>query len=714
MRGCVLADEMRGPPAACLGHQTQGCDRRDPTTAKAEPDSCGATGSPIHRPPQRVQVQRPTQCEASVATSQSTEHGRSVESCTGCPKKGQRSMAPSQGHESEPGGLAGHQRTSGETGDRMGTEESYLQGKDPLIWAAEHFAEIFREARGAQEVEWRREQNNGRPFSVEEIRSVIQKGKSKRAVGLDLTSYELAKALCQSETSEQALLAWMESVRMGAEVPQAWLTTILTLLPKKAKPATPGDLRPISLGSCVGKIFGGLLLQRTRAVLLPQGPGQCALGGRQTADYLFSVMKTFAVETEWKFGLKWLRIDINKAYDSIHRGKILEYLERVLPATHYREFQAWKQMLRPGCAHVRTPWGSQTISQTRGIRQGSVESPFIFAIAMECALHKAQESPQWPKTLSCAPDMDISSLLFMDDSIIWDNRAEKLILKYDLFRQALSEWGLTVNPRKTLFYSSPHSADGSSILVEGVNLTTCQTFEVMGVQLSIPLKPASIMDTGMAKARKKFHAMSHILECRGNLQERLKVFRSAVGGAALWYGAAASPGPQAMGALNTMQLEMVARMSGLRRKTEESWLHFRQRSMRAARQILCNAGHERWSTVWLRRHWQYRGHVARAAAREQPPASSHLDQFRTLKWWRGQQRWKDGVRHPEAFYPHLSNEENPPEQGGGGGGLERTCETRQGMEAARGTLDPDERCGVVFGQAASAAGVNEEAQRGGQ
>ena len=72
------------------------------------------------------------------------------------------------------------------------------------------------------------------------------------------------------------------------------------------------------------------------------------------------------------------------------------------------------------------------------------------------------------------------------------------------------------------------------------------------------------------------------------------------------------------------------------------------------------------------------------------------------------------MRHPEAFYPHLSNEENPPEQGGGGGGLERTCETRQGMEAARGTLDPDERCGVVFGQAASAAGVNEEAQRGGQ
>ena len=129
-------------------------------------------------------------------------------------------------------------------------------------------------------------------------------------------------------------------------------------------------------------------------------------------------MKTFAVETEWKFGLNWLKVDINKAYDSIHRGKILEYLEQTLPTSHFREFQAWKQMLRPGEAHVRTPWGSQKIKQTRGIRQGSVESPFIFAIAMECALHRAQRDERWPKSLNGAPDMSVCSLLFMDDSIL--------------------------------------------------------------------------------------------------------------------------------------------------------------------------------------------------------------------------------------------------------------------------------------------------------
>ena len=121
-------------------------------------------------------------------------------------------------------------------------------------------------------VHWKRGQHEGVPFSVDELRTVVAKGKGRKAVGFDLTSYELVKELCRNETSEQALLAWMEAVRMGAEIPKAWLTTIITLLHKKPKPAAPSDMRPISLSSALGKIFGGLLLQRTRAVLHPRGP----------------------------------------------------------------------------------------------------------------------------------------------------------------------------------------------------------------------------------------------------------------------------------------------------------------------------------------------------------------------------------------------------------------------------------------------------------
>ncbi|CAE7550167.1 unnamed protein product [Symbiodinium necroappetens] len=534
----------------------------------------------------------------------------------------------------------------------------YAQRRDPLKWTTDHFALLFQAAAEDQvPVHWEQEGCDGVPFQVEELREVVNKGRNGRAVGLDLTSYELVKELCKNTTSEGSLLAWMESIRMGAPVPEEWLTTIITLLPKKPKPESPSDLRPISLSSAVSKVYGGLLLNRTRRALQPQGPEQCALGGRQTSDYLFAVMRTFSLETEWRFGLSWLKLDISKAYDSIHRWKILEYLRGNLPPSMWREFESWKQLLEPGRAQVRTPWGSAYISQTKGIRQGSVESPFIFAVAMECALRRAQSAEGWPRVLGGAPDMALSSLLYMDDSILWDTSRESLERKFTILSKELKQWGLKVNPKKTVFYSSPHAPSLPQIRLDGVVVQSSDALEVMGVRFAVPFKPAAIMDTGMAKARKKYFASREVLECRGPLKKRLQVFRTAVGGAALWYASAAPPNFQAMGALNTMQLEFVARMAGHKRRPDESWLDFRMRSLRAARQILSNAGMERWSTTWLRRHWQYRGHVVRAASRDQPPASSVMDGYRTLPWWRRQQASRDGVRHPAAFFPHLSNEE---------------------------------------------------------
>ena len=502
-----------------------------------------------------------------------------------------------------------------------------------------------------------RETHGGTPFLLEELRAVVSKGKNGRAVGLDLTSYELVKELSKDAASEGSLLAWMESIRLGAPVPKEWVTTIITLLPKKNKPEPPADLRPISLSSAIGKVFGGMLLNRTRGALLPQGPEQCAFGGRQTSDYIFAVMRTFSLETEWRFGLSWLKLDISKAYDSIHRGRILEYLRDHLPPSMWREFEAWKQLLGPGRAQIRTPWGAEYIGQTGGIRQGSVESPFIFAVAMECALRSAQGREDWPKTLQGATGMELSSLLYMDDCILWDTSGESLERKYIVLSAELHRWGLTVNPKKTVFYSSPHASSTPLINLGDLQVRSSEALEVMGIKFAVPFKPAAVMDTGMAKARKKYYACRDVLECRGPIKKRLQVFRSAVGGAALWYAAAATPNVQAMGALNTMQLEMVARMAGYKRRSEESWLDFRMRSLRAARQILHNSGAERWSTTWLRRHWQYRGHVVRAGEREQPPASSIMDGYRTLSWWRRQQSQRDGVRHPTSFYPHLSNEE---------------------------------------------------------
>ena len=118
-------------------------------------------------------------------------------------------------------------------------------------------------------------------------------------------------------------------------------------------------------------------------------------------------------------------------------------------------------------------------------------------------------------------------------------------MKYNLFRDALARWGLAVNPAKTAYYASPHATDTGPLVVDDTPVAPSPALEVMGIPLQVPLKPAALMDPGLAKARRKYHAIRDILECRGPLKERLKTLHMAVGGAALWYSAAIPPSPQA-------------------------------------------------------------------------------------------------------------------------------------------------------------------------
>ena len=185
---------------------------------------------------------------------------------------------------------------------------------------------------------------------MEELDEAVQKGKKGKSVGVDLTSFELLKGLMQDDQTAAAILRWMEEIRQGRPIPSQWLHTIVTLLPKTASPGGPGELRPISLGSAVGKVYGTMLLRRTREALQPVGPEQCSHSGRQTADYVFTAIRSFQLDTEWRWGLHWVKLDISKAFDSLDRVKALAHLEKVLPENMHLEYESWRRLLMPGTA----------------------------------------------------------------------------------------------------------------------------------------------------------------------------------------------------------------------------------------------------------------------------------------------------------------------------------------------------------------------------
>ena len=534
-------------------------------------------------------------------------------------------------------------------------EAAEQEGKEPKRWTIEHFRTLFQCTEPRCPPRWNKDIDTGRHFDLEDLRAALTRGKHNKAVGEDLVSFELIKALCEDPETEQAFLEWMERIRCGEDMPKEWLRTVVTLLPKSDRPRGPKDLRPISVGASAAKVFGMMLLMRTRQYIQPAGPWQCAHGGRQTADYLFAAVKSFSLDTEWHLGLCWCKIDIQQAFDALSRDRTLRLLRDRLPAEMFLEYRCWERLFYEGTAVVKTPWGDAEVPQGRGIRQGSVESPFLFSIAIEMTVWQAVNRDDWPKTIPSAPDLPLAELLFMDDTLLWASNRDDMTTKYRIFKEELARWGLRVNPEKTAFYQSPYSTSPGSIVLDGQTIEPAKALTVFGIPLAVPLKPTTLMDTAMAKASKKFYANKHLFMARAPLKQKLKTFRAVVGGAALWYSSAITPTSQALSCINTLQLELLAKVIGFRRKTDESWLEFRLRSLRGARHVLHSHLMDRWSTVWLQRFWKYKGHIARALDRQHPPASSYMDSCRTLLWWKEKQR--NGLTHPAAFFPYHTREE---------------------------------------------------------
>ena len=164
-------------------------------------------------------------------------------------------------------------------------------------------------------------------ITEEEVVLGVGKAKSGKAVGVDQTSKELLKGLIQEPVTRQALCKWLLGILRTGDVPEDRGKAIMIVLPKVQEPSTVKDVRPIAMGRAVGKLFSRILLNRAMGMVGHETSVQCAGSGRQTADYLYSIAKSFDLEREWKFGTIWVKVDISKAFDTLNRYQFLSRLK---------------------------------------------------------------------------------------------------------------------------------------------------------------------------------------------------------------------------------------------------------------------------------------------------------------------------------------------------------------------------------------------------
>ena len=477
-------------------------------------------------------------------------------------------------------------------------------------------------------------------FTEAELDTALGQMQSGKSVGFDGTSKELLVGLVEVEGGKQHLLEFLSRVLTTQEIPSQWNTPLMVLLPKLSQPLCPRDLRPISMGSGVCKLFSRLLLNRCSRALSFSTHSQCAGPGRQTSDYLFASWRLVELEREWHRGLCAAKLDITKAFDMVSRERVLDKLQERLGDT--AEMRCWRGLLQQNQGVLQTPWGTSRVCMQRGIKQGAVESPILFALVAEMCLAEASSRYQWSKEEQVFQGLEFRDMLYMDDCLFWGRGVEGLERRIKQFAVVLSEYGLALNGKKCQLYTSPYWHGPTHIRICGVHVQSSDSLEIMGIGMRVGMSLCELIGPLLARAKAKFWANKHLLRSHGPLKDRLKLLERIAGGAVMWCLGAFPPDRSSLGLINACHFQLVVWTLKLGKRSAESWESFHKRSYRSARAVIHGVGLQRWGTTWIRRWWGFAGHRARGLLRDAPPISTHLDSFRSLVWWEAEQRKTDG------------------------------------------------------------------------
>jgi hypothetical protein len=166
------------------------------------------------------------------------------------------------------------------------------------------------------------------------------------------------------------------------EWPERWGSGIIFPLYKQDGRLEPGNYRPITLLSCIGKLFGLVIERRitnwseaTGAISDEQGGFRRARG---TPDQIFLLREIIASRKERNLPTLVTYIDARKAYDTVWReGNYVRLFDLGLQGKMWRQIQAMGARMR---SKVRLGVGeTEWHKVNRGVAQGAVESPWLYS-----------------------------------------------------------------------------------------------------------------------------------------------------------------------------------------------------------------------------------------------------------------------------------------------------------------------------------------------
>ena len=314
------------------------------------------------------------------------------------------------------------------------------------------------------------------------MNTAIRKMKTKGAAGPDNVPPSFLKSL--GPIAKKELLAIFNMSFRRSVCPQSWRRAIIVPILKAGKP--PSDLasfRPISLTSCIVKLFERMIGERLYQVAEKRGMLNYQQAGfrkgRSCEDQILRI--TQSIEDSFQ-QLPMQRsvlalLDFSKAYDTVWRERLLtSMIDKAVPLPIVKWLASF---LQNRLAKVRF---NNKLSDTRCIRQGlpqgSVLAPVLFIFYID---NLAELLPA-----------DTVNILFADDVGIKGagptiaSAQEKVQKTVDIVAKWSKEWKLNLNATKSecsAFSTSTKEKDKAIISIDGKPIPYNPEPRVLGVLL---------------------------------------------------------------------------------------------------------------------------------------------------------------------------------------------------------------------------------------
>ena len=291
------------------------------------------------------------------------------------------------------------------------------------------------------------------PFTMEEYQTVKKRISTGKCPGVDGITPEVLKYCDLDET----ILQYANKLMIDGEKPEQWSLIDIVPLPKSGDLSLYANYRGISLSSIVSKLVNRMLLNRIQPKLDQHlRPNQNGFRPkRSTTSHILALRRIIEGVKRNNLKAVLLFVDFSKAFDSVHRGKMMKILSAYgIPDQLVNAIAKFYENTK---ARVLSPDGETDYFEIlAGVLQGDTLAPYLFAIVIDYIMRKAVDSKSEELGFTLRPrrskrvgPVNATDFCFADDIVLLANEiAQAKELLHSVENEA-AKVGLHINAKKT-------------------------------------------------------------------------------------------------------------------------------------------------------------------------------------------------------------------------------------------------------------------------